>query len=53
MDSRASSKDCFPRGDRRIGKVIEAAWRDGARFDGWSEYFDYERWMRCARTALA
>ena len=41
------------RGDRRVGKVIEAAWRDGARFDGWSEYFSYERWMRCAQIALA
>jgi radical SAM family uncharacterized protein len=41
------------RGDRRVGKVIEAAWRAGARFDGWSEYFDYARWMRCAETALA
>lgn len=41
------------RGDRRVGKVIEAAWRDGARFDGWSEHFSYERWMRAAATALA
>jgi len=41
------------RGDRRVGKVIEAAWRDGGRFDGWSEHFSYERWMRCAQTALA
>jgi hypothetical protein len=41
------------RGDRRVGKVIEAAWRDGARFDGWSEYFSYERWMRAAQRALA
>jgi len=41
------------RGDRRVGKVIEAAWRDGARFDGWSEHFSYERWMRSAEVALA
>ncbi len=41
------------RGDRRVGKVIEAAWRDGARFDGWSEHFSYERWMRAAGSALA
>jgi len=41
------------RGDRRVGKVIEAAWRDGARFDGWSEHFNYERWMRSAQSALA
>jgi radical SAM superfamily enzyme YgiQ (UPF0313 family) len=41
------------RGDRRVGKVIEAVWRDGGRFDGWSEHFSYERWMRCAGQALA
>ncbi len=36
------------RGDRRVGGVIERVWRDGGRFDGWSEHFSYERWMRCA-----
>ncbi len=41
------------RGDRRVGKVIESVWRDGGRFDGWSEHFSYERWMRCADEALA
>jgi radical SAM superfamily enzyme YgiQ (UPF0313 family) len=41
------------RGDRRVGRVIEAVWRDGGRFDGWSEHFSYERWMACAETALA
>lgn len=38
------------RGDRRVGPVIEAVWRDGGRFDGWSEYFDFDRWMSCAET---
>jgi radical SAM family uncharacterized protein len=41
------------RGDRRVAKVIRAAWADGARFDGWSETFSYERWERCAAAALA
>jgi radical SAM family uncharacterized protein len=41
------------RGDRRVGKVIRAAWEDGARFDGWSEYFSYDRWVQCAAKALA
>ena len=36
------------RGDRRVGPVVEAVWRDGGRFDGWREHFSYERWMRCA-----
>jgi radical SAM family uncharacterized protein len=41
------------RGDRRVGKVIRAVWEDGGRFDGWSEFFSYDRWMRCAERALA
>ena len=41
------------RGDRRVGRVILQAWRDGARFDGWSEHFDFERWASAAATALA
>jgi hypothetical protein len=41
------------RGDRRVAKVIRAAWEDGARFDGWSEYFSFDRWERCAAEALA
>jgi radical SAM family uncharacterized protein len=41
------------RGDRRVGRIIEAVWRDGGRFDGWSEHFSYQRWMSCAEEALA
>ncbi|MEX1907317.1 TIGR03960 family B12-binding radical SAM protein [Janibacter sp. Y6] len=41
------------RGDRRIGRVIEEVWRDGGRFDGWSEHFSYERWMAGAERGLA
>jgi radical SAM family uncharacterized protein len=41
------------RGDRRVAKVIRAAWADGARFDGWSEHFSFDRWERCAAQALA
>jgi radical SAM family uncharacterized protein len=41
------------RGDRRVSGVILAAWRDGARFDGWSEYFSFERWQQSAEQALA
>jgi radical SAM family uncharacterized protein len=41
------------RGDRRVGRVIEAAWRDGGRFDGWSEHFSYDRWVAAAQEGLA
>jgi radical SAM family uncharacterized protein len=40
------------RGDRRVGRIIEEAWRDGGRFDGWSEHFSYDRWMAAADRAL-
>src|SRR6186713_2330671 len=40
------------RGDRRIGRVIEAVWRDGGRFDGWSEHFSYDRWVGAAEEVL-
>jgi radical SAM family uncharacterized protein/radical SAM-linked protein len=33
------------RGDRRLADVVEAVWRAGARFDGWEEVFDLERWV--------
>lgn len=35
----------FARGDRRVGKALVAAWENGCRFDGWIEYFDYDKWM--------
>lgn len=33
------------RGDRRVGNVIEHAFRNGARLDGWSEYLKYDIWV--------
>ncbi|MFG1819782.1 TIGR03960 family B12-binding radical SAM protein [Kribbella sp. NPDC049174] len=41
------------RGDRRVGRIIEQVWRDGGRFDGWSEHFSYERWVEATEKALA
>ncbi|WP_282007095.1 TIGR03960 family B12-binding radical SAM protein [Propioniciclava sinopodophylli] len=41
------------RGDRRVGAVIEECWRQGGQFDGWSEYFSYDRWVAACETALA
>lgn len=35
----------FARGDRRVGKALLLAWQKGARFDGWSDCFSYERWL--------
>ena len=33
------------RGDRRLGKVLETAWRKGAHLDAWEEYFSLDRWL--------
>lgn len=40
------------RGDRRVGRIIEEVWRDGGRFDGWSEHFSFERWMAATERGL-
>lgn len=36
----------FARGDRRLADALERAWRLGCRFDGWTEQFHYDVWMR-------
>jgi radical SAM family uncharacterized protein len=37
----------FARGDRRLSKVLEIASEKGCKFDGWNEYFDYDKWVEC------
>jgi len=33
------------RGGREVADVVEAAWRDGAVFDAWTEQFRLQRWL--------
>ena len=33
------------RGDRRLAPALELACREGFKFDAWSEYFDYNKWI--------
>lgn len=35
----------FSRGDRRLSRLLVAAYDRGCRFDGWSDHFDFEKWM--------
>lgn len=35
----------FARGDRRVAKALEAAFRRGCKFDSWSDCFAYDTWM--------
>ncbi|MBI4688509.1 MAG: TIGR03960 family B12-binding radical SAM protein [Nitrospirae bacterium] len=36
------------RGDKTAASLIETAWRSGARFDGWSEVFNFDIWQKAA-----
>jgi radical SAM family uncharacterized protein/radical SAM-linked protein len=36
----------FSRGDRRLNSVLFRAWKNGARFDGWSDLFDFSIWEK-------
>lgn len=36
---------CFARGDRRLGRALLSAWRSGCVLDGWSEMFNYTKWL--------
>ncbi|MCR5523704.1 MAG: TIGR03960 family B12-binding radical SAM protein [Clostridia bacterium] len=36
----------FARGDRRLGRVIETAWKKGCHFDSWEEHLDREKWTQ-------
>ena len=38
----------FSRGDRRLSALIEMAWQQGARLDGWDEHFNLARWNAAA-----
>ena len=36
----------FARGDRKTADVLEAAWRRGCRFDGWTDQFSFDKWIQ-------
>lgn len=39
----------FARGDRRIGEVLIKAYEKGAKFDGWTEHFNFEIWKEAIK----
>ena len=44
-ETRTSNLEAvFARGDRRIGNLLEYAYRLGCKFDGWTEHFKSELW---------
>ncbi len=42
----SSLEGVMARGDRKIGKVIYKAWENGCRYDGWSDIFNWEAWVK-------
>lgn len=49
-DPRESFYEGFlSRGDRRVARVVERAWRQGAKFDAWHEHFQEEQWLEAFR----
>jgi radical SAM family uncharacterized protein len=38
-------------GDRRVSQVLLKAWELGARFDGWTDQFDHDRWLKALAAA--
>jgi radical SAM family uncharacterized protein len=48
---RSLLEGLIARGDRRVGAVIEGAWRRGARLDSWDEHFDFALWQEAMREA--
>lgn len=46
-DTRVSRMEAvFAKGDRRLGAVLLRAYELGAKFDGWSDRFDYNIWLK-------
>ena len=39
----------FSRGGIECSLLLEEAWRSGCRFDGWSEQFDFDKWLLASK----
>ncbi|MGF6375518.1 radical SAM family uncharacterized protein [Clostridiales Family XIII bacterium PM5-7] len=55
-DAVSTYEAVFARGDRRCGKLILEAFKQGCKLDGWSEHFDLEKWKKaieCSNTDIA
>jgi len=44
--NRSVLESAIGRGDRRLSKIIEKAFSDGAKFDLWDECFNYQIWQK-------
>lgn len=49
-DSKTSFLEAvFAKGDRRLSRVLEEAYRRGCYFDGWDDQFHYDTWLEVFR----
>ncbi|MBS6832513.1 MAG: B12-binding domain-containing radical SAM protein, partial [Clostridiales bacterium] len=39
-------EEVFAKGDRRLGEVMISAVEMGCKFDSWSDFFDFDKWMK-------
>ncbi|MDW7668477.1 MAG: TIGR03960 family B12-binding radical SAM protein [Bacillota bacterium] len=42
---RSYLEGVFARGDRKLSKVLETAWKKGCKFDGWDDKFKFNEWL--------
>jgi radical SAM family uncharacterized protein/radical SAM-linked protein len=50
-EPREAEIECvLSRGDRRVARVLHTAWKSGVKFDGWSEHFRHDLWLRAFET---
>ncbi|MDO4869598.1 MAG: TIGR03960 family B12-binding radical SAM protein [Bacillota bacterium] len=49
----SSLEAALARGDRRMSRVIEEAWKSGCSFDAWTEYFDADKWSEAFQKSAA
>jgi len=46
-EPREAEVECvLSRGDRRAARILHTAWKSGVRFDGWTEHFRHDLWMK-------
>jgi len=51
-DPEISALECaLGRADRRMGKAIRIAWQNGAKLDGWLEFFKFDVWEKAIQEA--
>ncbi|HLD36403.1 MAG TPA: TIGR03960 family B12-binding radical SAM protein [Planctomycetota bacterium] len=43
---RSFIESIFSRGDRRLGRLLVNAFKQGCKFDAWDEHFDFSKWQK-------